>query len=111
MRLAGKVALITGAASGIGRESAMLFAANGARVACVDRTVGANTETVKLISEAGGEAIALTADVSLAADVEATVSDTVEHFGGYMLRSTMPASCIRTTLMQSRPTRTFGTSR
>ena len=81
MRLTGKVALITGAASGIGRESALLFARNGAKVACVDRTEETNSETVNMITEAGGDAIALTADVSRAADVEAMVDATVSHFG------------------------------
>jgi len=80
-RLAGKVALVTGAASGIGRETALLFAANGARVACVDLTDEANRATADEINQSGGEAIALTADVSVAADVERMVTDTVARFG------------------------------
>ena len=81
MRLEGKVALITGAASGIGRETALLFAANGARVACVDRSTDANHETAAQITADGGEAIALTADVSAAVDVKRMVVDTMAHFG------------------------------
>ncbi len=81
MRLAGKVALVTGAASGIGRESAVLFAAEGARVACVDVAGDANGATARAIVDAGGEAIALTADVSVAADSERMVAETVGHFG------------------------------
>ncbi len=81
MRLAGKVALITGAASGIGRETALLFAANGAKVACIDVSEEGNTETVAAIKEAGGEAIGFTADVSVAADLERAVLDTVDRFG------------------------------
>ncbi len=80
-RLAGKVALVTGAASGIGRESALLFAANGARVVCVDLTGDDNATTAADITGAGGTAVALTADVSLAADMESVVSTTVEEFG------------------------------
>jgi len=81
MRLAGKVALITGAASGIGRQSALLFAANGARVACVDVNEEGNTATLAAIEEAGGKAIALTADVSVAADAERMVGETVDRYG------------------------------
>ena len=81
MRLANKVALITGAAQGIGREAALLFAREGARIACVDRTEAGNAETVTMIKDAGGEAIALSADVANAAHVERTVDQTMEAFG------------------------------
>lgn len=81
MRLAGKVALITGAGSGIGRESALLFAANGAKVACVDRDEASNADTVASIGDADGEAIALTADVSVATDAARMVEETVAAFG------------------------------
>ena len=67
-RLTGKVAAVTGAASGIGRASAKLFAAEGARVVAVDRAEGVH-ETVKAIKEAGGTALALTADASQEKDV------------------------------------------
>ena len=80
-RLAGKVALITGTASGIGREAALLFAANGAKVACVDVNEAASTVTVADVAAAGGEAIAITADVSRAADCAAMVAATVSQFG------------------------------
>ena len=80
-RLAGKVALITGTASGIGREAAMLFAAHGAKVACVDVNEADNAVTVAAVGEAGGEALALTADVSRASDAAAMVESTVSHFG------------------------------
>jgi NAD(P)-dependent dehydrogenase (short-subunit alcohol dehydrogenase family) len=78
-RLQGKVALITGAGSGIGREAALLFAAEGARVAAVDRDEAAATETVAQIADDG--AIAVVADVSRAADCEAMVAATEEAFG------------------------------
>ncbi len=82
MRLENKTALITGAASGIGRESALLFASEGASVAVVDLD-GAGAEAVAAeIVAAGGQAIGIAADVSSAADSEAMVAATVERFGG-----------------------------
>ena len=81
MRLDGKVALITGAGSGIGRETALLFARNGARVACVDLAVDANEATVAAIDDQGGEAIAIAADVSSAEDSERMVAATMAEFG------------------------------
>ncbi len=69
MRLKDKVALITGAGSGIGRESALLFAREGARVVVVDVDDEAGQETVRLIRENGGEATFVHADVSRAEDV------------------------------------------
>lgn len=80
-RLEGKVALITGAASGIGRESALLFAAEGAKVACVDLTEEANVATAAAIEASGGEALAITADVSSPSDVAEMVEATVSRFG------------------------------
>lgn len=77
MRLSNKVALITGAGSGIGRESAILFAKEGAQVAVCDVNLATATETVSLIEAAGGEAIAIQADVSKAADAKAMI-DTAE---------------------------------
>jgi len=82
MRLEGKVALITGAASGIGRESALLFAAEGARVVVVDVLAERADETVSLVAEAGGEASAVVADVSQSADCEGMVRHAEESFGG-----------------------------
>lgn len=81
-RLEGKVALITGAASGIGRESALLFASHGAKVACVDLSQEANETTVADVEAAGGEAIAIMADVSRPEDSAAMVAATVSRFGG-----------------------------
>jgi 3-oxoacyl-[acyl-carrier protein] reductase len=80
-RLSGKVALITGAGSGIGQASAVLFASEGARIACVDLLAGAAEETVATIRANGGEAIAIEADVRLAADAQRMTDITFEHFG------------------------------
>lgn len=81
-RLANKVALITGAGSGIGRESALLFAREGARVVCVDIDEGSAAETTEMVESFGGEAIAVTADVSSGADADAMVRTAEESFGG-----------------------------
>lgn len=70
MRLKDKVALITGAGSGIGRESALLFAKEGAKVVVCDLKVEAGEETVSLIQQAGGEATFAGGDVSKASDVQ-----------------------------------------
>jgi NAD(P)-dependent dehydrogenase (short-subunit alcohol dehydrogenase family) len=78
-RLDGKVALITGAAAGMGRVAALRFAAEGARVAVVDRADPA--EAVEAVLAAGGEAIPVSCDVTDAASVEAAVAATVAHFG------------------------------
>lgn len=82
MRLRGKVALITGAASGIGRTAANLFAAEGAKVVIADVTARTGEEAAQEIRSTGGEAAFIRADVSRAADVEAMVRFTVERFGG-----------------------------
>ena len=81
MKLQDKVALVTGAGSGIGRASALLFAREGARVAVVDLREDAAKETVQAIEQAGGQALALRADVSRAADNEAAVAATVARWG------------------------------
>jgi NAD(P)-dependent dehydrogenase (short-subunit alcohol dehydrogenase family) len=80
-RLAGKVALITGAGMGIGREAALLFAEEGARVVVADIDAPAATETVSAIEKAGGAALAVAGDVALEADVARMVEDGVARFG------------------------------
>lgn len=81
MRLKDKVALITGAGSGIGRETALLFAAEGAKVVAVDLNLAAAESVVSAIKEAGGDAIAVPADVSKAADCEAMVAAAEKAYG------------------------------
>ena len=81
MRLKDKVALITGAGSGIGRETAILFAAEGAVIAAADLTAASVQETVDVITSAGGNAVALTGDVTAGVDCERMVASAVESFG------------------------------
>ena len=80
MRLDGKVALITGTASGIGRATALRFAEEGARVVAVDIS-DANDETVGLVREGGGEATAVHADVSRDADMARVVETAESTYG------------------------------
>jgi NAD(P)-dependent dehydrogenase (short-subunit alcohol dehydrogenase family) len=80
-RFSGKVALVTGGASGIGRACAQLFAKEGASVVVSDVAVEGGEETARLIEEAGGEASFVEADVSKAAQVEALVGRAVEAHG------------------------------
>jgi NAD(P)-dependent dehydrogenase (short-subunit alcohol dehydrogenase family) len=80
-KLDGKVALITGAGSGIGRASAILFAQEGAKVAVADYVPAGGQETVKMIKDSGGEAVFIEADVSKTADVQRMVNATVEAYG------------------------------
>ena len=81
MRLANKVAVITGAASGMGQAASLLFAQEGASVVVVDLNIEAAEETVKSIRAAGGKAIAVEADVADEASVQAMVASAVEAFG------------------------------
>ena len=80
-RLDNKIALVTGAGSGIGRATALVFAREGAKVVVSDIAVEGGEETVRQIEAAGGEAVFVKADVSKAADVEALVTRTVETYG------------------------------
>jgi len=79
-KLDGKVALITGAGSGIGRATALLFSKEGAKVAVVDWVPTGGQETVRMIKEAGSEAIFIEADVSKSDDVKRMVEKTVETY-------------------------------
>jgi NAD(P)-dependent dehydrogenase (short-subunit alcohol dehydrogenase family) len=81
LALEGRVALITGAASGIGRATALAFAAAGAQVALADINLPGAEATAQLVSQAGGTALALRADVSQAEAVSALVTQTLRTFG------------------------------
>ncbi len=81
MRLTGKVAIITGAASGIGRASSLMFAREGARVAVTDINDAAGERTAEEIRQAGGEARYWHCDVSNSEEVQAMIGGVQEHFG------------------------------
>lgn len=80
-RLDGKTALITGAASGIGRAAAQIFAAEGARIVAVDRAAEVEA-TVDLVRQAGGQAEVLVGDVADQALVDRAIATAVDRFGG-----------------------------
>jgi len=79
--LEGKVALITGAASGQGRAASVRFAEHGAQIAVADMNDDGAAETVALVEQAGSKAVAVHTDVSERADVDAMVAAAVEAFG------------------------------
>ena len=82
----GKVALVTGGGGGIGRATALAFAAQGGKVVVADRpgdeAQAAASETVRLIRSGSGDALLVVVDVTQALQVEAMVAATVQHFGG-----------------------------
>ena len=81
MRLENKITLITGAASGIGRETAVLFAAEGAKIVVVDVNDEGGAKTVAMIEEAGGAAVYQRADVSVVDDCRAMIERAESEYG------------------------------
>jgi 3-oxoacyl-[acyl-carrier protein] reductase len=81
MRLLNKVALITGAGSGIGRASAILFSREGAKICLADIDEKGGLQTAGLIKEKGGSAIFIQTDVAKSHDVERMIKASVDHFG------------------------------
>lgn len=82
VELKDKVALVTGASSGIGRATALKFAASGARVTLVGRDADALQAVAGEVAKLGGEAFAVVADVTNEADAERAVAECAGHFGG-----------------------------
>lgn len=81
MLFAGKVALVTGGAMGIGRAACELYAQEGARIAVVDINGEEAAETVRRVESAGGEAMFIRADMGISADIAAMVDQTLRRFG------------------------------
>lgn len=81
MKLKGKIAIITGAGKGIGREAALAIAAEGATVVAVARTQADLDETVKLIKEQGGTASSISRDLTDSAQVQSMVDSVLETYG------------------------------
>jgi NAD(P)-dependent dehydrogenase (short-subunit alcohol dehydrogenase family) len=81
-RLAGKVAIVTGAGTGIGRCTAELFAREGAKVVIAEIDTPSGEETAHRIARAGGDAIFLQTDVSEPDSIAGTIASTVQHYGG-----------------------------
>ena len=81
MKLDGKVAVITGGGSGLGRETAFLFTEEGARVVILERVPEGAEQAAELISARGGTAVPVAGDVGIEADVERAVDVALEQFG------------------------------
>jgi NAD(P)-dependent dehydrogenase (short-subunit alcohol dehydrogenase family) len=80
-KLNGKIAIVTGVASGIGQAAALIFAREGAKVVAADVTVEQGEATVRQVKQAGGEAIFVRCDIAKAADAEALVAAAVKAYG------------------------------
>ena len=80
-RFAGKVAFVTGAGSGIGRATAIAFAAEGATVVLADIDTVGNEETARLVAEHGGRVLSVKCDVTSSSDIQAVIEKTVQEFG------------------------------
>ena len=81
MDFTGKIALVTGGGNGIGRATSVAFARHGAKVAVVDRDAAGSQATAGIIRQNGGEALAVTGDVTRSEDVRAYVKATIDEFG------------------------------
>jgi NAD(P)-dependent dehydrogenase (short-subunit alcohol dehydrogenase family) len=81
MDLQGKVAIVTGGTSGIGRDTSVLFAKSGARIVVAGRREAEGRETVDMVRAAGGDALFVKTDVARAVEVQSLVQKTVAHFG------------------------------
>lgn len=95
-RVEGKVAVITGAGTGIGRAAAKLFAAEGAKVVIAELNADAGTQTAQLIAQAGGEAIFIKTDVTEPDSIQATIDKAVQHYGAlHVLHNNAGGSTLR----------------
>ncbi|MHA2371364.1 MAG: SDR family NAD(P)-dependent oxidoreductase [Candidatus Hodarchaeales archaeon] len=99
--LAGKIALVTGGASGIGRAIALLFAREGAAVSIADLDQTGGKSLAKSIVEKGGQAVYLHCDVSLATDCQRVVEQTVDQFGSLNILSNNAGIIHRATILET----------
>ena len=81
MRLKDKVAFITGAGSGVGRATALIFAKEGAKIIVADVDPNAGNETVDIVKHQGGDAVFVLCDVAVEADVKKAIETGVSAFG------------------------------
>ena len=96
LRLGGKVAVITGAGTGIGRATAQLFAQEGARVVVAELNAEAGEQTAQLIIQAGGQAIAIKTDVTEPDSIQGTIDKAVQHYGAlHILHNNAGGSTLR----------------
>lgn len=108
LSLEGKVAVITGAGTGIGRATAILFAREGAKVVIAELNAAAGEQTAQLIVQAGGEAIAVTTDVSEPDSIQATIDRAVQHYGGlHILHNNAGGSTLRDSDVTDAPLEEF----
>jgi len=101
MRLYGKVSLITGAATGIGEASALLFAEEGAKIVVADVKASEGLETVNKIKKFGGQAIYVEADVSRPEDVRRMIEETVKNFGKLDILFNNAGICINKSIQET----------
>ena len=81
MRLKDKVAFITGAGSGVGQATALIFAKEGAKIVVVDIDANAGNETVAMVKQQGGDAVFVLCDVAVEADIKKAIETGVSAFG------------------------------
>ena len=113
MRLTGKVAVITGAGSGIGRAAALLFAREGARVVAVDRDEESASQVTEDVRATGGHAISFRADVASQKDAQAVIDKTMAEYGKVNVLFNNAAVASYTSLLDTDETeidRVFGTN-
>lgn len=101
-RFKGKVAIVTGGGLGIGRETVLRFAREGAKVVIPDVELEAAQETQKLVEDSGGEALSLKVDVSDVEQVKSMAADAVERFGGIDILVNNAGTGVRSVLLETR---------
>jgi NAD(P)-dependent dehydrogenase (short-subunit alcohol dehydrogenase family) len=107
-RLEGKVAVVTGAGTGIGRATARLFAQEGAKVVIAELNADAGEQTAQLIVQAGGEAIAIRTDVTEPDSIQATIAKAVQHYGAlHVLHNNAGGSTARDSDVTTAPLEEF----